>query len=97
MSYVLTRKAAQEVADAVAFYTKEAGSAVAANFIAEFERAAKMISVNRGLGTPTSSGRRIFPLRRFPYSLIFRPFEQNVKIIVVAHQHRRPSYWRDRE
>jgi plasmid stabilization system protein ParE len=33
---------------------------------------------------------------RFPYQIVFFVFPDRVRVIAVAHQHRRPSYWRDR-
>ncbi|MBK8941031.1 MAG: hypothetical protein IPM79_26315 [Polyangiaceae bacterium] len=31
-----------------------------------------------------------------PYQIVFFVFPDRVRVIAVAHQHRRPSYWRDR-
>ncbi len=33
---------------------------------------------------------------RFPYQVVFFLFPDRVRVIAVAHQHRRPSYWRGR-
>lgn len=33
---------------------------------------------------------------RFPYQIVFFVFPHRVRVIAVAHQHRRPSYWRGR-
>ena len=33
---------------------------------------------------------------RFPYSIIYRVAENRVAIYAVAHQSRRPGYWKDR-
>ena len=35
-------------------------------------------------------------LRRFPYSIVVRESDDGYLVIAVAHQHRRPGYWRDR-
>ncbi len=32
-------------------------------------------------------------LSRFPYSLIFLELEEEIRIVAVAHQKRRPAYW----
>ena len=39
---------------------------------------------------------RKYPLRRFPYSVIYRVTASGVQIIAVAHGRRRPGYWRSR-
>jgi plasmid stabilization system protein ParE len=39
---------------------------------------------------------RRIPLRRFPYFVIYREGVGDLEIIAVAHQSRRPAYWRSR-
>jgi plasmid stabilization system protein ParE len=73
-------------------YTEQAGVLVAQRFLDEFERVAKLLVTHPGFGTPTTKGRRIFSLRVFPYSVVYRSFEASIRIIVVRHQHRRPGY-----
>ena len=36
-------------------------------------------------------------LLRFPYSLVYSVREHEMRILAVAHQKRRPFYWRGRE
>ena len=96
MSYSLHPEAEQELASASAFYKEQAGLALANAFLAEFERVAKMLVSNPDLGTPVANGLRIHPFRRFPYSVIYRSAPQGLLILVIGHQHRRPSYWRGR-
>jgi hypothetical protein len=39
---------------------------------------------------------RIAPLHRFPYSLIYEELTDQIWVAAVAHQSRRPGYWRRR-
>ena len=39
---------------------------------------------------------RRFVFRRFPFNLVYRVLTDKIEIIAVAHQRRRPMYWRDR-
>jgi len=39
---------------------------------------------------------RRFKLARFPYSLAFQLTGEDIAVIAVAHQRRRPFYWLDR-
>ena len=43
-------------------------------------------------------GVRRIPLRRFPFTLVYRhtPGTQLVEVVAIAHQSRRPDYWRHR-
>jgi len=92
VTYSLHQGAEQDIADALDFYTEQAGLLVAQRFLDEFERVAKLLVMHPGFGTPTTKGRRVFPLRVFPYSVVYRSFEAGIRIIVVRHQHRKPGY-----
>lgn len=92
MTYSLHPGAEQDIADALEFYSQHAGSVVAEYFLAEFERAAQVLATHPGLGTSTTKGRRTFPLKVFPYSLVYRNFESSILILIVRHQHRKPGY-----
>ena len=92
MTYSLHPGAEQDIAAALDFYTEQAGLLLAQRFLDEFERVARLLVTHPGVGTPTTKGRRVFPLRIFPYSVVYRPLEAGIRIIVVRHQHRKPGY-----
>lgn len=92
MTYTLHPSAENDIADALDFYAEQAGVVVARRFLEEFERVAALLVVHPEVGTPSSKGRRVFPLRVFPYSVVYRGFDDGVGIIVVRHQSRRPGY-----
>ena len=97
MSYSLHPEAEAELAAGAVFYKQQAGVALASAFVAEFTRVAGLLVGNPGLGTPAEGELRVYPLRRFPYSLVYRVVGIGVCIlVVVGHQHRRPGYWRSR-
>jgi len=86
VTYSLHPGAEQDVANAIDFYVQQAGLAVAEHFLVEFERVANLLVRHPGYGTPASNGRR-----GFPYSVIYRELENNIRILVVRHQHRKPN------
>ena len=92
MTYSLHPGAEQDIAAALDFYAEHAGPRVAKRFLTEFERVADRVAEYPGLGTPTAKGRRAFPLRVFPYSIVYRSVETGIRIFVVRHQHRKPGY-----
>lgn len=96
MSYVLSDEAEEELAQAATFYRTQASISVASAFLDEFMRTASLLVERPGLGTPVSRGRRLMPLRRFPFSLLYRVDGAEVRITAVAHHSRRPGYWRGR-
>ena len=92
MTYLLHPGAERDIANALDFYKEQAGLAVAERFLDEFERVAKLLTEYPDLGTPTTRGRRTFPLKVFPYSVVYRNLESNIRILIVRHQHRKPGY-----
>jgi len=48
---------------------------------------------NPHLGAPWRNGRRRFPLRRFPYSLIYYFRGEELRVIALAHHRRKPGFW----
>lgn len=96
MSWSLSPAAEEELNQAAAYYREQASVALAGAFLDEFERAANLIVEHPGLGTLASRGRRLMPLRRFPFSLLYRVEVDEIRISAVAHHRRRPGYWRGR-
>ena len=97
VSYFLSKEAEEELTEAIAFYIEQASVSVANAFLSEFIRAASLVAEHPRLGKPASRGRRLFPLQRFPYSLVYRAEDEVVRIGAVAHHSRRPGYWRARK
>ena len=92
MTYTLHPDAEHDIADALDFYTAQAGMLVAKRFLDEFERVANLLVKHPDFGVPTANGRRAFPLRIFPYSVVYRSLETGIRIIVVRHQRRKPGH-----
>lgn len=82
----------QDLADILDFYSERAGTIVAQRFLAEFERVAELLVEHPGFGTPTAKGRRAFPLRIFPYTVVYRQLDSDTRILIVRHRHRKPNY-----
>ena len=47
-------------------------------------------------GSPYEASTRRLLFRRFPFSLIYLADSNSIEIIAVAHQRRKPGYWRHR-
>jgi plasmid stabilization system protein ParE len=59
----------------------------------QVHRAIAVLCARPLIGKPLTTTLRQFPLRRFPYKLIYRVGDGNLRIIAVAHIRRRPGYW----
>lgn len=92
MSHSIHHRAEQDIVDALDFYSEHAGPLVAARFLNEFERVVRLLVEHPGLGTPTTKRRRVFPLKIFPYSIVYRAQDNDIRILIVRHQHRKPGF-----
>ena len=90
-------EAERELIEGARFYAREAGAELGLAFIAEFERAVGLLSAYPRLGPLWRGTTRRFPLRRFPYRIIYQVKPEELRVIALAHQSRRPGYWRGRE
>ncbi|MFB3820344.1 MAG: type II toxin-antitoxin system RelE/ParE family toxin, partial [Candidatus Methylomirabilales bacterium] len=48
-------------------------------------------------GSPAGPKQRRVVVARFPYSIVYREDAESIVIVAVAHQRRRPGYWRGRK
>lgn len=96
MSYSLHRGAEQDLTQAFRFYRREAGIGLARRFLEEFERVIKLLEEFPDMGKPTGDDRRLFSLSGFPYSVIYRHVNAEIRVLVVRHQHQDPVYGEQR-
>ncbi|MBI4509480.1 MAG: type II toxin-antitoxin system RelE/ParE family toxin [Deltaproteobacteria bacterium] len=47
-------------------------------------------------GIPEELGVRRWLVRRFPLAVVFVELQDEVRVLAIAHGHRRPGYWRSR-
>lgn len=97
MTVLIHPAAVAEFNEAASFYTERAHKDLGLALIAEFERAIGLLSDNPELGAMWRGVARRFPLRRFPYSVIYRLIGGSIQVLAVAHQRRRPGYWKKRQ
>ena len=92
---ILHTEAETEILEALAWYAER--SALAARAFVQ-ELMSMVVLADRSPESWTRSvgntRRIVFP--HFPFSLVFRMRGETIEIVAVAHQRRRPQYWRDR-
>ena len=96
MKLSLTQQAEQELVEGARFYAREVDVQLGQDFIAAFERSAQLLLDQPHLGAPWRGAIRRLPLRRFPYSIIYVSTAEEVRVLAVAHQRRKPGFWRGR-
>jgi len=95
IAYSFLLPAEEEMTEASVFY-ETATAGLGAGFLDEVQRLVKILREHPELGQPVGRGLRRALLHRFPFSLIYSVEVDAVLIVAVAHQRRRPDYWRDR-
>lgn len=88
--------AREELNEAASFYeAKVTGLGVA--FLDDVDRSIEMLCESPRIGAAAGRTFRKLLLRRFPYSIIYALRDEEVIIVAVAHQRKRPGYWRRRQ
>lgn len=92
MKVVLHPDAEQDLQDAAAFYEREGSPALAAKFVAEFKLLTTLLIAHPDIGKPRANDRLGFPMKLFPYTVIYRANPNEIRILVIKHDSRRPGY-----
>ena len=84
-----------ELGDAAQFYESRM-TGLGKSFAAEVERTIALVREFPEAGSSAGPRQRRVVLARFPYSIVYRHDPGAIVIVAVAHQRRRPGYWRAR-
>jgi plasmid stabilization system protein ParE len=68
----------------------------AERFAEEMDRAISEISFGPKRWAAGPNSTRRFPLRSFPFAVVYRDHLSGIQVIAVAHAKRRPGYWINR-
>ena len=100
MKFQLNSAVYDDLREIMEYYDGAADSQVASNFYDEFRRCAdRAVTAPKAYPVFLDNPEKIrrVNLRRFPYHFLFRQTAKNtIRILVVRHDHRHPSYGLDR-
>ncbi len=86
-------EAEQEFSEAARWYLDEAGLNQARDFRDEIHRTLQLLSEHPAIGTLGRNKTRSLVVHRYPYSVVYRMQEDNIRVIAIARHSRRPGYW----
>jgi toxin ParE1/3/4 len=96
MRLIFHSEARAELDEAMSRY-EEMQTGLGLTFEDEVEMAAHRIRDNPKLGAPYRIAPFRFTLvRRFPFVIYYAELEEVIWIVAVAHENRRPGYWKKR-
>lgn len=87
--------AREEFLAEVSFY-EAAQKGLGAKFSAAVEKAAALAVAFPNVGSRAPEGTRKVVVKGFPFLVVYKPSANGILIFAVAHQSRRPNYWRSR-
>jgi toxin ParE1/3/4 len=90
---LLTVEAEEELMGAARFYSTQASAALGLAFVEEVERACRLLLEQPSIGVVWHGQTRRLALRRFPFNLIYQIHADEIRVIAIAHQRRKPGYW----
>jgi len=91
----LHQDADRELNDAADYYDRES-SGLGSAFLNEVESGFDRVRAYPEAAAEVARGIRGLILARFPYSLIYEVRDDTIRVLAVAHQCKRPNYWRER-
>jgi len=87
--------AARELVEDSAFYEARA-KGLGARFLDAVERAVSLLETHPELGQLAAATIRAFPVRRFPYAVVYRIEADRLYVVAIANRRRKPMYWAGR-
>ena len=96
MKIIFTELARLELLAAIDYYELEL-SGLGKRFQKEVKDAVNRISQYPFAWSTEKKGIRKYIMQNFPYQLIYSVADDHILILAVAHQHRKPDYWLDKQ
>ncbi len=84
-----------EQTEAAAYYESQ-GIGLGSDFVDELSRTVGRILEHPNAWSPSSRRTRSCRMKRFPYSVIYRVYEEEILIVALQHQSREPASWEHR-
>lgn len=88
--------AARDEFVAAATYYNAAVPGLGDRFLLAVRRATDLLLRHPGAGTVRRGNARRVLVTGFPYDVVYQIREDVMEVLAVAHQRRRPGYWRNR-
>jgi plasmid stabilization system protein ParE len=95
MSHLWNRHARIEYFEAIGYYAR-IDDALGERFVAAVEDAVEQMSLTPERFRRFDGDMRKVRVEEFPYAVIYRIEDRELRIISVMNLHRRPGYWRER-
>lgn len=87
--------AESEIEEAAQYY-EDLLEGLGTDFLRQVLRCGNRVVRSPESGAPRYRKFRRLPLRRFPFFIVYEVLPESLLVVAVAHQRRKPGYWRKR-
>jgi hypothetical protein len=96
MKFIFHIEAEKEFEEAIEYY-KDIDLKLGYDFIVEIYKTIKLI-MKYPFSWPIIKGEiRRALIKRFPYGILYIPYNETIYILAIMHLNKRPYYWKDRD
>ena len=95
MTYSFHEAAEREFFAAIEYY-EECQPGLGLKFSKEVYATIERICVNPSAWTKIDTKTSRCLTNKFPYGILYRIFENDIRIMTIMHLHRKPNYWKGR-
>ena len=88
-------EAHNELMDAARYYESKAVG-LGGDFLDAVDEALRSVQADPTRLAEVRPGIRMYSLKRFPYGIYYGTRQDVIQVLVIAHHHRDPDYWRKR-
>jgi len=92
MRVIYSPQAVKELLDIVKYYDKNKPG-LGAEFLRDLDRQINLCTSEPEIGMQVDQVYRRLVMKRFPFNIIYRILRDEIRVIAVAHQNRKPGYW----
>ena len=92
MRVTIHPSAENDVSEAASFYRQRGSPLIASRFVNEFRRIVELIAAYPELGAPRARGLRGRTMAIFPYTVVYRQDNTEIRILVVKHDRRQSGF-----
>jgi len=93
MRVIYSPQVEKELLEIVKYYN-ENNPGLGTEFLLELDRQINLCSNEPEIGMRVDEVYRRLVMHRFPFNIIYRILRYEIRVLAVAHQNRKPGYWR---
>jgi len=95
MRLIYHPEAEAELIEAAAFYEAQL-TGLGGRFLRDFDATLAEVQASPRRWAVVTGDLRSHSMRRFPFAIYYRSYDDELRILVVKHHSRHPDYWRRR-